>query len=435
MTHISPALAPFLPPSYLDANGNLSVSQSDAEHVATVVQQHVQSLPAAEAELFMALLQAPDLSPKNGKVPEDIDARLNSLEGAVKLVSDFLGLAEDVQLLAKLIIMHVNDQQKQALDNRIAAREEAKQNQLKQADEMRSSADKMLSGAITSLVLSVVSAAVSLGMAGASSALSARAAGRLNDMPKIAPPKVSTGTPPAPPNAQPSPLNTNSQVHPQVNPQGETTPGVTPQSEGTSTLNDGPEPITSADASQTTTSSTPPGVGEIAPGMPPSTGSVTPTSGGGSSQTGANGSGTGESGTTTPDGEANVGQTQVDPAQPEPEVDPNLKFHADMKGQELEMAQIGTISNKAQNFSTFGGIVSSLGQAGAGFASTESQSESKLHDAQGAVYAAAAEQANAAGDMAKSMQDATSELLNKIVQLLHDLQSTKVEQMSSFTRV
>ena len=182
MSSINPNLAPFLPPSFTDQSGNLTVSKAVAEQVASKVQQHAQALPPAAAQVFLSLLKSPDLAPSGGQAPANLDASLSKLEGAANTISSFLGLATDINILGKLMIMHANEQRKNALDQRLEAREEAKTNLLNQAGQDMKAAGDMRSGAIASLVLSVVSAAVSIGMAGFSMSKSAGAAKELKGL-------------------------------------------------------------------------------------------------------------------------------------------------------------------------------------------------------------------------------------------------------------
>ncbi len=176
VTSLNPTLTPYLPTSYTDGQGNLTVPLSVATQVAQEIQQHVQNLPPSEASLYMSLLNSsPDIAPSGGQPPADLDATLGRLDNAVMQiqqaggdVSSFLALATDVNALAALLIKQAQNDSDDQLNQRIQARTQAKTDLQNQAGQQEKAASDLQSSAVTSLVLSCVSAAMTLASAAGS---------------------------------------------------------------------------------------------------------------------------------------------------------------------------------------------------------------------------------------------------------------------------
>jgi hypothetical protein len=99
------------------------------------------------------------------------------------------------------------------------------------------------------------------------------------------------------------------------------------------------------------------------------------------------------------------------------------------------MHKVSALNTKSQHQSTFGNTAMQVGQAAAGYVSTDGQAAAKEDDAVGAKHAAAAEGENALTDEAKAMQAAMADLAAKIIALLKELHDAKAALMQNLTRV
>ena len=169
----------YLPSSFVQ-NGTI-VDQQKAAEVAGGVQAKLQNMPPAEQALFLAAIQSsPDLTPDtvskmdSGQISDAIDrlaAAADGGGGAAGSVSDamawlFSGGKDEIATLGRLIIEQAASEEKNALEDRLAARDIAKNDLMAQAGKLNEEADKMISGAVTALVVTCVTAAVSLFTAG-----------------------------------------------------------------------------------------------------------------------------------------------------------------------------------------------------------------------------------------------------------------------------
>jgi hypothetical protein len=164
----------YVPASFIDSTtGNLTVTQSQAQAVSGGIQARLDQMPPAEDAAFLVLLQQANLSPADLDTPEELDAVLNRFQTAAETLVEALKptgtgsaayIGSTSSFLARALIEFAAEQRKNALDERMNARETA-QTQLKgQANEMREAADKIMGGAILNLVMTVVMSAVSIGM-------------------------------------------------------------------------------------------------------------------------------------------------------------------------------------------------------------------------------------------------------------------------------
>lgn len=177
----------YLPTSFVDKSGNLTVPEKVAEAVATGVQARIENLPPAEKQLFLDMLRASSLAPSSdGKY--DVDGMLNRIDKIVDTfgdvstaVSNMIGKG-GIDLLARALIEMAADQRKSALESRLAAREEAKGELMQQAGTMRSEAAKMIAGAIVSAIVQIIGAGVSIGFS--ASAMKSLDAGKMGTLGK-----------------------------------------------------------------------------------------------------------------------------------------------------------------------------------------------------------------------------------------------------------
>ncbi|QJP15551.1 hypothetical protein G3545_18955 [Starkeya sp. ORNL1] len=165
----SATLQTLLPPSFYQ-NGQLTVSDTEAQTVAAGIQARIADMPPAQKEAFLALMQlSTKLAPINGDPPADIETTLDGLESLAGKVAQLLQSSSSIEFLTRAMIEQAGEQRKEALEGRLNARETARGELMAQAGQMKEAAEKMMAGAITALVLTVVMSAVSLVAAGMSS--------------------------------------------------------------------------------------------------------------------------------------------------------------------------------------------------------------------------------------------------------------------------
>lgn len=165
LSSIDPSLRGYLPSSYVGKDGALSVSKAQAETIALQVKEHVKDLPQAEKDTYLALLSTASFAP-TGSTVTDVESSLNRLDLALERLNtegSLLDLATDIGELSRLLIQQADSQRKSELNERLAAREDAKGELLNQAKSQRDAAEQTRSGAIANLVISVAGAAVTGG--------------------------------------------------------------------------------------------------------------------------------------------------------------------------------------------------------------------------------------------------------------------------------
>lgn len=167
MTTINPN---FLPSNFYDTSGNLTVSQDEAARVSGLVESKVAQMPPAERELFLLMLQGADLAP-NGTVPADLGATLDRMEAAAAALNRLADMGSNsIDLLARLMVEQAGQQRKDALAERLAAREQAKSDLMDQASKMKEAADKLVSGALQNMIISIVTSLASAALSVVSAA-------------------------------------------------------------------------------------------------------------------------------------------------------------------------------------------------------------------------------------------------------------------------
>jgi hypothetical protein len=186
---ISADLRPYLPSNYVDTQGNLTVSDTQATQVAQEVKAHVKDLPPAEQQLYLALLSSPDFAPGANISMGDLDADLGKLDKAEKAItqamtdaaaSNFLGLAEDVNALAKILVIQASQARQTAHEQQKSELQKAKSDLEAQASAQSKAADDLSAAAVKSLVMACVGAAISIGAASAQVVGGAKAIKNMN---------------------------------------------------------------------------------------------------------------------------------------------------------------------------------------------------------------------------------------------------------------
>lgn len=160
---IAPGLQPYIPLSLLQSDGSLKsgVDPAAATKIAQGIQAKAATLPPAEAGLFLALARGSDLAPA-GKLPPDLGATLDKFAAAAHTLGNVSGSTSPLNFLARVMIEQASEQRKNALNDRLAAREMAKSELLSQAKAMRDEADTLASSSKTAMIVSVVMASVSI---------------------------------------------------------------------------------------------------------------------------------------------------------------------------------------------------------------------------------------------------------------------------------
>jgi len=162
-----------LPKSFYDPQTqSLTVDQKQAQAVQSGIQARLDQLPPAEQQAFLQMTA--NLAPGDVNTPGKLDAVLDAFASAAELVGTpgpvtvFVG--DIASFLARAMIEAAAEQKQNALDDRLAAREQARADLLDQAKSMQDAADKMAAGAMTSLITSVVGGALSIAGSFASAA-------------------------------------------------------------------------------------------------------------------------------------------------------------------------------------------------------------------------------------------------------------------------
>lgn len=172
-----------MPKAFFDQDtGELTVSKKQAEAVQSGIQAKIENMPPAEKRLF--LQQVANLAPGDVSTPQKLDEMLDRFEAAAsKLASLFDSSAfvgDIAKFLGRALIEFAAEQRKNALDERMAAREAAKAELMSQAGKMEAAAEKMMTGAITNLVMGVAAGAISIAGGIASSVGSFAAIGKMS---------------------------------------------------------------------------------------------------------------------------------------------------------------------------------------------------------------------------------------------------------------
>jgi hypothetical protein len=166
-----------LPSSFFDPKTNaLLVDEATAQQVQAGIQAKLDSLPPIGDEAFLQMVA--DLVPGDVDTPQKLQATLDNFEAAAAQLKDasseVITFVGDIsKLLARMMIEQTGQQRQNALNDRLAAREQAKGELMSQADQMDKAADKMIEGANTALVTAIISAVVQI--AGATIAIAGSA--------------------------------------------------------------------------------------------------------------------------------------------------------------------------------------------------------------------------------------------------------------------
>lgn len=155
-----------LPSSFFDPQTNaLLVDEATAQQVQAGIQAKLDSLPPIGDAAFLQMVA--DLVPGDVDTPQKLQATLDNFETAAAQLgnagSEVISFVGDIsKILARLMIEQTASQRQNALNDRLAAREQAKSELMNQADQMDKAADKMIEGATTMMITAIVSAAIQI---------------------------------------------------------------------------------------------------------------------------------------------------------------------------------------------------------------------------------------------------------------------------------
>ncbi|MEP3667479.1 MAG: hypothetical protein ABJN42_12215, partial [Roseibium sp.] len=153
------------------------------------VQAKVSDLPPGEQAVFLALLKNPDLSPPATTTVANLSATLDRFERAaadiVAALAETMASGDSSKVLARLMIELSGLQRKEALDSRLAARQQAKSELQTQAGDMRAAAEKATEAAMIQMVVSVAAAAVSIVASAVSIGSSMKSISSLKDVKQL----------------------------------------------------------------------------------------------------------------------------------------------------------------------------------------------------------------------------------------------------------
>ncbi|MEM8797306.1 MAG: hypothetical protein AAGE61_17230 [Pseudomonadota bacterium] len=168
MSEISGINSAYLPASWINSSGELTVTKQQAETFAAGIQSRIADMPEAEKGIFLAMLKSPNFTPAADPSNSNTAAALDAFEEAASRLADLPFVADVAKLLARAMVENAGQQRKEALNQRLSSRLEAKEQLDRQAGDLSAAADKMRTGAITALVLTVVTAVVSIVMSAVS---------------------------------------------------------------------------------------------------------------------------------------------------------------------------------------------------------------------------------------------------------------------------
>lgn len=139
-------------------------STKNTVDVATGIQAGVAGVPDAQNKAFLSVVNSMDLAPKASEVPVS-DPELTAKMEQIQQLLNNSNSSEAARLLGRLMVELGALQRKEALNDRLLARDAAQAELKAGANKMDKAATATMSGAISSLVLGMVSAAASIAYA------------------------------------------------------------------------------------------------------------------------------------------------------------------------------------------------------------------------------------------------------------------------------
>ncbi len=158
----------YLPPSYLDGNGELKagISKDKAAEVSQGIQARVSTMSQDERVVFMALVKSPDFAPDASTSVEDVQGTLANLENVADLLSQTTN-ANAARILGRILVELGAQQRQEALDSRLLARSTARAELVAGADKLRDASSDLRDGAQKAMVTAAITSGVAIAAAGA----------------------------------------------------------------------------------------------------------------------------------------------------------------------------------------------------------------------------------------------------------------------------
>ncbi|MEI2384509.1 hypothetical protein [Breoghania sp. JC706] len=182
----------YLPGSFMNAEGELTVSPEQARQVAAGIQARATGLPAGEQAIFLSLVKSPDFSPPADISTADLNDALDRFETASRIIADFASSTspgDNSRILARLMVELGGLQRKDALNNRLALRQQARSELESQADQLEKAGKEAASAALIQMCVSIGAAAFSFAASAMSLGGAMKNASKLKDL-KAAMPKA-----------------------------------------------------------------------------------------------------------------------------------------------------------------------------------------------------------------------------------------------------
>lgn len=388
----------FLPSTYLNTNGELTVPETTAREVAAGVEARATALPAAEKAAFLAMVKSPDFSPNASTTPSDLFASLDRYQAAARtIVASFsapVSSADNAKILARLMVELGGLQRKEALDCRLAARQQAKAELNAQAGDLRAAADKAVEAAVVQMVVAVATAVISIVGSAVSIGGAMKNAGKLKD------------------------LNKGLQKADSLDDAKNVTKAADLDKAGdVGKANPAKKPIdldAASDAGETKKLKLKVFVKE--------------TDGAGEAN-GIKKPANLDAGDSAPDAGNIKKSTNVDT--PDDMADANVGNNPEF---DLGMRKIASKEGIIQGIAGMAGTISSAGQGSAAAISSGATQESKYLEASASEKAAEAEETRGEGDLSREFQQSLDELLKAMINFLKEMQDAEVGQMSAITR-
>lgn len=155
----------YVPKSFLNSEtGDLKVDQKLADQVQAGVMGAIKDMPEAEKAKFLDMVAG--LAPEQVDTQIELDIVLSVFKGAAEAIgsssSPAAAFVGDVaKFLARAMMEQASHERKNALEGRLAAREQAAAQSMEQSEKLNDAADKMMAGAMTNMIIGIVASAVS----------------------------------------------------------------------------------------------------------------------------------------------------------------------------------------------------------------------------------------------------------------------------------
>ncbi|PTW56672.1 hypothetical protein C8N35_111135 [Breoghania corrubedonensis] len=388
----------YLPSSFVNSAGELTVSSTQAKEVAAGIQARATTLPAGEQAIFLSLVKSPDFSPPGDINASDLSSALNRFEKAAHIIQEFSASTspgDSSRILARLMVELAGLQRKDALNNRLALRQQARSELESQADQLETAGKEAASAAMMQMCVSIGAAAFSFAASSISLGGALKNASKLKEL-KSAIPKAD-GLDGAP--------NMN----------------------GADKLGKAADIGDAAGASTASGTSKVGKAGKAAEATEVETFELKLTIQKTKSTTGADGA---------PSANARDPNAAAanDPATPPPQQSPNMTDPAGNTEFQLGLRDIGVREAKIQGASGLAGAIGGAGNGIAAGAASGHNLASKEAEADAARDAADAELTKSYADLSAEAQQSLNDMMKTLINFIKEMLDAEVGQMTAITR-